>query len=157
MVNRTAEKVLSIISAVFTTIGIIMSFAIMAFYNFMKSDPTIREDFEAEMLSDPALNPQDLELFYSIFNFLGGLIWLIIIGLIISLILTIIGIMNIWKNKNPKLAGTMFIIAGLLAGFISLTSILLYIAGILCFTKKPPLTKEPQLVDDQSGGMMRPL
>ena len=52
MVNRTAEKVLSIISAVFTTIGIIMSFAIMAFYNFMKSDPTIREDFEAEMLSD---------------------------------------------------------------------------------------------------------
>ena len=66
MVNRTAEKVLSIISAVFTTIGIIMSFAIMAFYNFMKSDPTIREDFEAEMLSDPALNPQDLELFYSI-------------------------------------------------------------------------------------------
>ena len=74
--------------------------------------------------------------------------WLIIIGLIISLILTIIGIVNIWKNKNPKLAGTMFIIAGLSAGILSLTSILLYIAGILCFTKKPPLTNEPQFVDD---------
>ena len=30
--NRTAEKVLSIISAVFTTIGIIMSFAITGFF-----------------------------------------------------------------------------------------------------------------------------
>lgn len=157
MINRTAEKVLSIISAVFSVIGIIFSFVIMTFYNFLKSDPVIREDFEAEMLADPTINPEDIELFYGIFNFLGGLIWLIIISLIIGLILTIIGIVNIWKNKNPKLAGIMFIIAGLFAGIISLTSILLYIAGILCFTKKTPKTDETSYVDDGTGGTMRPL
>lgn len=157
MINRTAEKVLSIISAVFSTIGIIMSFVIMAFYNFLKSDPMIREEFEAEMLADPTINPADIELFYGVFNFLGGLIWLIIAGFIISLILTIIGIVNIWKNKNPKLAGIMFIIAGLFAGIISLTSILLYIAGILCFTKKPPLTNEPAFEENHYDGTMRPL
>ena len=83
--------------------------------------------------------------------------WLIIIGLIISLVLTIIGIVNIWNNKNPKLAGIMFIIAGVFGGILSLPSILLYIAGILCFTKKPPLTDEPQFMDDQYDGTMRPL
>ena len=157
MINRTAEKVLSIISAVFSVIGIIMSFVVMTFYNFMKSDPMIREEFEAEMAADPTLTPADLDLIYGVLDFLGGLIWLIIILGIISLILTIIGIVNIWKNKNPKLAGIMFIIAGLLAGILSLTSILLYIAGILCFTKKTPITNENSYVDDGNGGTMRPL
>jgi ABC-type phosphate transport system permease subunit len=157
MINRTAEKVLSIISAVFTVLGIISTVVMMVFYNFLKSDPMIQKEFEAEMLADPTINPEDLEWIYGMFNFLGGLIWLFVILLIISLILNIIGIVNIWKNKNPKLAGIMFIIAGVLAGIINLTSILLYIAGILCFTKKPPQTNEQMYVDDGNGGTMRPL
>ncbi len=156
--SRTAEKVLSIISVVLTTIGVFISFASLALFNYLKSDPLIQDEFEAEMLlMDPTLTPEHIEVMYGAFGVIGGFMWLIIISLIISLILTIIGIVNIWKNKNPKLAGTMFIIAGLTAGILSLTSILLYIVGILCFTKKPALTNESQFVDDKYDGTMRPL
>ena len=156
--KRTAEKVLSIISAVLTVIGVILSFAILAFLNYIKSDPAIQDDFRTEiLLFDPTLNNADIEIFFTVFNFLGSFMWLIIIGLIISLILIVIGLVNIWNNKNPKLAGILFIIAGLMGGILNLTSILLYIAGILCFTKKPPFTQEPQFVDDQYNGTMRPL
>ena len=81
-----------------------------------------------------------------------------IIVMIISVVLNIIGIVNIWNNKNAKLAGIMFIIAGVVGGLLSLSSILLYIAAILCFTKKPPLQDDPYVGDQSSGdGMMRPL
>lgn len=156
--SRTAEKVLSITSVVLTTIGVFISFALLALFNYLKSDPLIQDEFEAEMLlMDPTLTPENIEVMYGAFGIIGGFMWLIIISLIISLILTIIGIVNIWKNKNPKLAGTMFIIAGLTAGILSLTSILLYIVGILCITKKPALTDESQLVDNKYDGTMRPL
>ncbi|NYF25931.1 DUF4064 domain-containing protein [Sporosarcina sp. JAI121] len=155
--NRTAEKVLAIISAVLTVIGIILSFVSLAFFNYLKSDPMIRTEIEAELLMDATLTPADVDMFYSISNFIGGFIWLIIIGLLISLILIIIGLVNIWSNKNPKLAGTLFIIAGLTGGILNLTSILLYIAGILCITKKPPTPRETQFVDEQYDGTMRPL
>ncbi|AMQ04922.1 DUF4064 domain-containing protein [Sporosarcina psychrophila] len=156
--SRTAEKVLSILSVVLTAIGVFVSFAALALFNYLKSDTLIKEEFEAEiLLADPTLTPDQIEIIYGVFGIVGGFMWLIIISLIVSLILTVIGIVNIWNNKNPKLAGIMFIIAGLTAGIISLTSILLYIAGILCFTKKPPLTQESQVVDDKYDGTMRPL
>ena len=140
-VKRTVEKVLSIISAVLTVIGVILSFAILAFLNFIKSDPAFQDEFRTEIvLFNPTLNPTDIETFFTIFNFLGGFMWLIIIALIISLVLIVIGLVNIWNNNNPKLAGILFVIAGVLGGFLNITSILLYIAGILCFIKKPPLT-----------------
>lgn len=156
--KRTAEKVLAIISAVLTVIGVILSFATLAFLNFIKSDPAFQDDFRTEiLLFDPTLNPADIEIVFTVFNFMGSFMWLVIIGLIISLILIVIGLVNIWNNKNPKLAGILFIIAGLMGGILNLTSILLYIAGILCITKKPPFTQEPQFVDDQNKGAMRPL
>ncbi len=156
--KRTAEKSLSIIGAVLSLLGIIMGFMGMGLINYLKSEPMFREEFEAEMLvTNPTLSPEDLEIFNTLFDFFGGTMWFIIIGLIISLILTIIGIVNIWNDKNPKLAGTMFIIAGLLAGFISLPSILLYIAGILCFTRKPLFTDKTQFEDEKYDGTMRPL
>ena len=130
----------------------------MALVNLMKNDPTIKSDFERDMLTDPTMTQADLDAIYSIFTFMGGFIWLIIIGMIISVVLTIIGTVNIWNNKNAKLAGIMFIIAGVLGGLLSLSSILLYIAAILCFTKKPPLQDDSYVSDQSSGdGMMRPL
>jgi Protein of unknown function (DUF4064) len=155
--KRTAEKSLSIISAVLSTIGIITSVALMSLFKLVKSDPQFQIEFEQGILSDPTLGPEDLEVVKMLFDLFGGIMWFIIIGLIISLILTIIGIVNIWNNKNPKLAGIMFIVSGVLGGFISLPSILLYIAGILCFTRKPPLTDKTQFTDDQYDGTMRPL
>lgn len=156
--KRTAEKVLSIIAAVLTAIGVVFGFLFMALVNLMKNDPTFKQEFERDMLADPSLTSADIDAIYSIFNVMGGFIWLIIILMIISVVLTIVGIVNIWKNKNAKLAGIMFIIAGVVGGLLSLSSILLYIAGILCLTKKPPLQDDPYVSEQSSGdGMMRPL
>jgi len=156
--NRTAEKVLSIIAVVLSTIGVVFGFLFMALINLMKNDPTFKQEFEMEIMADPAMTPADLDAMYTVFNVMGGFIWLIIIGMIISVILAIVGIVNIWKNKNAKLAGIMFIIAGVLGGLISLPSILLYVAAILCFTKKPPLQDDLQFADQSyNGDGMRPL
>ena len=57
--KRTAEKVLSIISAVFTLLSIIGGVAFAAFMKAVLSDATIRSEMEAEFLSDPALGTED--------------------------------------------------------------------------------------------------
>jgi len=155
--NRTAEKVLSIIAVVLSTIGVVFGFLFMAVINLMKSDPTFKMEFENEIMSDPAMTPADLDAMYTIFNVMGGFIWLIIIGMLISVILAIVGIVNIWKDKNAKLAGIMFIIAGVIGGLISLPSILLYVAAVLCFTKKPPLQDNLYVDQQYDGDGMRPL
>lgn len=157
--KRTAEKTLSIISVILSTIGIIFNVIIAALVNAVWFDPILQMDIEQELLlADPVNGPANLELVNSFVSLFGGALWVIIVvSVIISLVLSIIGLVNIWNSKNPKLAGIMFIIAGVLAGFITLPSILLYIAGILCFTRKPPLTDKPHFTDDQYDGTMRPL
>ncbi|GKV54845.1 hypothetical protein NCCP2222_07920 [Sporosarcina sp. NCCP-2222] len=157
--NRTAEKVLSIIAVVLTAIGTVASFFGVGILKLITSDPTFRSEMRMELLSDPTFTEQDVEMFFNVFDILGGVIWLIIIALLISLVLNIIGIVNIWNNKNAKLAGIMFIIAGVLGGVVSLASILLYVAGILCFTKKPPLQDEPILDStyNENSDTMRPI
>ncbi len=150
--NRTAEKVLSIIAVIMTAIGIIFGFFGMAILYMAKNDPA----FVLE--TDPSLTQADIDMMIPVFDLLGGFMWFIIIAMIISVVLNIVGIVNIWKNKNAKLAGIMFIIAGVLGGILSLPSILLYVAAILCFTKKPPLQDDLQYADrsyDSDG--MRPL
>lgn len=156
--NRTAERVLSIIAVVLTGIGTILGFAGIAFFNLIKNDPTVRQEIEMEMMTDPTLSPSDMDAVFAAFDVFGGFLWVIIIFMILSVILNIIGIVNIWNNKNAKLAGIMFIIAGLMGGILTLPSILLYIAAILCFTKKPPLEDEVQFVDQPyNDDSMRPL
>ncbi len=155
--SRTAEKVLSIISAAFTAITIVMSFVGLAFWKNLTSDPAWRREVEMELLADPEFTPGDVEFIFSLLNFFEGFYWFIIIALIISFILTIVGIVNIWNNKKPKLAGIMFIVAGLFAGILTLTSILLYIAGVLCFTRKPPLSNDRAFTEENYDGTMRPL
>ncbi|QUW23748.1 DUF4064 domain-containing protein [Sporosarcina sp. Marseille-Q4063] len=155
--KRTAEKVLSIIGAVFTLLGIIGSFAFAAFMKVVLSDGTIRSEMEAEFLADPTLGAEDVDMVFGMIESFADFSWLFVIVLIISLIANIIGIIFIWNNKNPKLAGTMFILAGLFAFVLSPTSILLYIAGILCFTRKAPLTDEPTFVENQYDDTLRPL
>lgn len=156
--NRTAERVLSIIAVVMSAVGTIFAFIGMGFFNLMKNDPAIRQEMEMEFMADPTMTASDIEAIFTFFDVIGGVMWLIIIAMILSIILNIIGIVNIWNNKNAKLAGIMFIIAGVLAGILSLTSILLYIAAILCFTKKPPLQEDIQFADQpHDGDTMRPL
>ena len=155
--KRSAEKALSIIGAVFTVLSIVTGFVSLWVYRLAEADPAIRTEIEALLMGDETISSRDRDLILSLLDMFGAFILLITIGLIISLILTIVGIVSIWNDKNPKLAGVMFIIGGLLAGLLSLTSILLYIAGILCFTRKPPLIEDSRGLADDYDGSMRPL
>ncbi|WP_432361755.1 DUF4064 domain-containing protein [Sporosarcina sp. UB5] len=155
--NRTAEKVLSIIAVILTAIGVIFGFIGMAFINFVRNDPTAMQEIEMELMADPAMTEVEMDAMFAFFNLLGGFIWFIIFAMIIGVVLNIVGIVNIWKNKNAKLAGIMFIIAGVFSGILSLPSILLYIAAILCFTKKPPVEDNIQMDSSYAGDGMRPL
>ncbi len=158
--NRTAEKVLGIIGLVFTALGVIASIFGAVLFNMFSSNPDFRTEMEMEFYSDPTMTPADIDMIFNMFDAIGGFIWLGVVFLVISLVLTIIGLVNIWKNKNPKLAGIMFILGGLTGGILSLTSILLYIAGILCLTKKQAnVYQDDQIITDtppEDGGM-RPL
>ncbi|REB07786.1 DUF4064 domain-containing protein [Sporosarcina sp. BI001-red] len=158
--NRTAEKVLGVISLVFTALGVIASIFGAVFYNMISSNADFRTEMEMEFYSDPSMTPADIDMIFKIIDGFGGFLWLGIVFLVISLVLTIIGLVNIWKNKNPKLAGIMFILGGLTGGILSLTSILLYIAGILSLTKKPKtMYPDDQIITDTppDDGGMRPL
>lgn len=157
MMKRTAEKVLSIISLVFTVLGIIGSFFMVGFMKLVTGG-ALGEELEMELFNDPNLTPEDIEATLWAFDFLEGFSWFFVVVLIISLIATIVGIVFMWKEKNAKLAGIMFIVAGLFAFIISPTSIMLYIAAILCFTRKPPLDGGNQsFVEENYDDSMRPL
>lgn len=157
--SRTAEKVLSIIAVVLTGIGTIFGFLGIAFFNLIKNDPSVRQEIEMDLMTDPSFSPSDVEAVFQVFDVFGGFLWVIIIFMIISIVLNIVGIVNIWNNKNAKLAGIMFIIAGVLGGIVSLPSILLYVAAVLCFTKKPPLQEDDLQFAEQpyNDDGMRPL
>lgn len=154
--NRTAERVLSIIALVFTALALIPSFLLILFGK-MLSDENIQNEVTMDLKSDPQFTSEDVDIVLSLLDGVGTMSWLgwgLVFTLIISIVMTIIGMVAIWNNKNPKLAGIMFIVAGLFAFVLSLGSILLYIAAILCFTKKAPT---PPMVEEVYDGDMRPL
>ena len=146
--SRTGELALGIVSAVFTFLGIIATVIFLISGSSVFTDEAFLYEIEQEMYNDPALSELEAQqaadfvsVFFEMFTVLG---WLAVATLVISLVLNIIGVVSVSKNKKPKLAGTMFIIAGVFAGIISLTSILLYIAAIMCFVRKPPVSPEEE-------------
>lgn len=158
--NRTAERILSVISAIFTLISIILGFISLSLVKMMIADDSFRAEFEAELFTNPNLTSEEAELMLTFIDFFEGFIWLLIAILIISFIATVIGIIFIWNNKKPKLAGVFFIFGGLFAFILTPTSIMLYIAAILCFIKKPPRLKEEEITPfygNRSEDGMRPL
>lgn len=155
--KRTPEKVLSIISLVFTVLSIVGWGLFVAFSRAFSGAGEFAKEFQMELYADPSMTDEDVELTMLGLEFLEGFSWFIVAVLIVSLIVTIVGMVFMWKDKNPKLAGVMFIIAGLFALIITPTSIMLYIAGILCFTRKPPLTDDQSFVGESHDDSMRPL
>ncbi|QFG00533.1 DUF4064 domain-containing protein [Psychrobacillus glaciei] len=141
--KRTGEIVLGVISAIFSLISIILISLLVIGASTTLKDEGFNAAFESQILTNPAIEPQDIEYFTQnpdvVLNMLNTIGWVLVTAIIISLVLNIIGIVSIAKNKKPRLAGIMFILAGVLAGVISLTSILLYVAAILCFVRKPPV------------------
>ncbi|ARK24551.1 hypothetical protein SporoP37_07675 [Sporosarcina sp. P37] len=139
MIKRTAERVLAIIAMIFIAISLAGTAVIGFFWNMASTDPAFMEEFRAAMVDEGVLNMDEVDMFMSFMDSFSIVFWLAVIALFIGLVLSIIGLVKIWNNANPKAAGILFIIAGLFGGILSLPSILLYIAGILCFTRKPPM------------------
>lgn len=156
--KRTAEKVLGIISAVFTVLGIIVSFAFSAIMKLVINDDQALGEFEAELYADPEITPEDVEIILSIVNTMEKFGTVSGVLFIVSLVLTIIALVAVWNNKNVTLAGVMFIVAGLFAFVLSPMSIMLYIAGILCFARKaPPASTDDDLDSTSDYEPMRPI
>lgn len=153
--KRTGERVLGIIGLVFNILGVIMTLVVNSLMKSLTNDPQFQQEFEAEIWNDPTLTESDaqaiVDMMYIGMDWMVSFGWFFIAALVISSILIVIALINL--NKNSKLSGILFIVAGVLAGIISLTSILLYIAGIMCFVRKPPVEEESVYGNDT----MRPL
>ncbi|WP_342599269.1 DUF4064 domain-containing protein [Psychrobacillus sp. FSL H8-0483] len=145
--SRTGEIVLGVISAIFSVISIISLSLLVIGGSATFQEAEFSNILEQEILNDPTLaeDPeviaQGVDTFINLFTVLG---WGFVTLIVISLVLNIVGIVFISKNKKAKLAGIMFILAGVFAGILSPTSILLYIAAILCFVRKPPVQLEEE-------------
>lgn len=156
MINRTAERVLGIIAMILLALSVAGTALIAFFWNMASEDPAFMEDFRIEIVNEGVLNASEVDMLMSFMDSFAVFIWVVAAVVFVALILNIIGLVKIWNNASPKAAGTLFIIAGLLGGILSLPSILLYIAGILCFTKKAPMAPGPprdEYVSSQSEWM----
>lgn len=154
--SRTGEIVLGVISAIMTLLSIILVTILVVSGSSVLKDEQFNSDFQDIIADDPTMTEADKQVLgnidaNTIADALSIFGWVFIIILIISLILNIIGIISISKNKNPKLAGIMFIISGLFAGILSPTSILLYIAAIMCFVRKPPVQFQEEFYSEEKS------
>lgn len=86
--NRTAERVLGIISLVFTVIGVAATIFGAVLFNLMSSSPDLRSEIEMDLYSDPSITQADMDMIFSFFDAIGGFMWLGVVFLVISLILT---------------------------------------------------------------------
>ncbi|MBC2107389.1 DUF4064 domain-containing protein [Listeria innocua] len=148
MIKRTGEIVLAIIGLIFSVlmqaaiavIGLLLvngskgKEGLTTYYNNYYQTVT-----EWEIPKDEIPDPD------RIFDFVHTLSWTALSGGIITLIVGAAGIYYIMKNKNPLLAGFLFLAAGIvsllstaLIGFIP--ALLFVIAAMLCFIRKPKST-----------------
>lgn len=141
--SRTGEMALGIIGTILNVILlIIVTLTVMSASAVNTAD--MKQMVEDEIvLADPSITPEDMALmndtidvFVDVFGVLG---WVLVGTLIISIILSILGVVKVSKNKSPKAAGILFIFAGLLSGILLLAPILFYIAAIMCFVRKTPV------------------
>ena len=149
-VNRAGEKVLGIIGIVFNILAIALIGFGMASYSSVQGTPEFQQYIEDEIMADPAFsNPEEaqmvIDMMSSSFNIVG---WVLIALLALSTIFAIVALINLRKRGKASMAGVFFILAGLFAGLLSLTSILFYIAAIMCFVRKPRASNNQNLRDD---------
>lgn len=148
MIKRTGEIVLAIIGLIFSVltqaaiaiIGLLMTSGskgkegLATFYNNYYQTMTEREIPKSE-IPDPD----------RVLNFVQTLSWTTLTGGLITLALGGFGIYYIMKNRKPVFAGYLFLAAGIVsllstALITFIPAILLIIAAILCFVRKPKST-----------------
>lgn len=153
-IKRTGEKVLGIVGTVFNILGIILSIImITSLAGFENSD--MHRQMEQDLRNDPMMtSPEEAQMAVEAFNaFVQGFDvvgWVLIILLAISTVFAILAMTKLKSIGSANTAGIFFIIAGIFAGILSLTSILFYIAAIMCFVRKPPM-REDELMGPSTG------
>lgn len=149
VIKRTAEKVLSIISVVLNLLSVGLIVLMIFGSKMIITDPIFESEIEQSMYgsgySDAEIQ-QGVDFTQNFISIISNLGWVFVVFGVISIVLAIIGAVKV--NGNPKLAGTLFIIAAFTSGLISLAGILLIIAGILCFARKPKLDAPIQETDE---------
>lgn len=163
--SRAGEVALGIIGTILNVL--LLVFVTLAVVGASNADTAELKQFVEEemMMTDPAMTPDDIVMFNEAFDVgldvFGVVGWVIVVTLLISVILSIIGVIKVSKNKSPKAAGVLFIFAGLLSGILLIAPILFYIAAIMCFVRKTPVQHEqdPYYNDDvnQTDQTFRPL
>ncbi|MCD2224278.1 DUF4064 domain-containing protein [Listeria cossartiae] len=148
MIKRTGEIVLAIIGLIFSVltqasiaiIGLLMTSGskgkegLTTFYNNYYQTMT-EWDITKSEIPDPD----------RVLNFVQILSWTTLTGGLITLALGGFGIYYIMKNKKPVFAGYLFLAAGIVsllstALITFIPAILLIVAAILCFVRKPKST-----------------
>lgn len=139
VVNRAGEKVLGVIGLVFNILAIILFVYLITSFSNEQNKAEFERYMEEEVANDPTLAELgDTQMIVDTFMTSFAVISWVIVGLlVISSIFAILALVNLGKNRSAKLAGAFFIIAGLFAFVLSPTSILFYIAAIMCFVRRP--------------------
>lgn len=143
-ISRTGERVLGIIGIVFNVLTIVLLAWLITSVSSLEGTAEF-EQFQQEILNDPAFegNPEEAQM---VVDFITGSLsvfgWVLVAMLALSTIFAIVAILNLKKTHSANLAGVFFILAGLLAFVLSPTSILFYVAAIMCFVRKPPLRED---------------
>ncbi|WP_203334180.1 DUF4064 domain-containing protein [Planococcus beigongshangi] len=144
MISRTGERVLGIIGIVFNVLSIILLAWLITSISSLEGTAEF-EQFQQEIMNDPAFegNPEEAQM---VVDFITGSVsvfgWILVAMLVLSTIFAIVAILNLKKTRSANLAGVFFILAGLLAFVLSPTSILFYVAAIMCFVRKPQLRED---------------
>lgn len=153
-ISRTGERVLGIIGIVFNVVGIILLAWLITSISSLEGTPEF-EEFQQEFMNDPAFqgNPEEAQMVLDLMVGGAGVIgWIIVAMLVLSTIFAIVAVINLKNEHNAKIAGIFFILAGLLAGVLSLTSILFYVAAIMCFVRKPPMREDELYTNNNDPG-----
>ncbi|HSJ38944.1 MAG TPA: DUF4064 domain-containing protein [Planococcus sp. (in: firmicutes)] len=154
-ISRTGERVLGIIGIVFNVIGIILLAWLITSLSSLEGTPEF-EQFQEDFMNDPAFegNPEEARMVMEFVMDSAGIFgWVVVVILVLSTIFAIVALINLKNTRSTQLAGIFFILAGLLAGVLSLTSILFYVAAIMCFVRKPPMREDELYRKD--GGVYR--
>jgi hypothetical protein len=146
VLSRVGEVALGIIGTILNVILLVV--VTLAVVGVSNADTVeLKQMLEEEIvLADPTMTQEDVAVFNDAFDvgidIFGVVGWVLVATLLISVILSIIAVVKVSKNKSPKAAGILFIFAGLLSGILLLAPILFYIAAIMCFVRKTPVHHE---------------
>lgn len=140
--SRAGEVAIGIIGTILNVIFLIIVTLSVVGASTMNTEE-LEQVVEEQMMMDPTITQQDLMYMNDFMDVVVGLVgvvgWVFVGALVISVILSIIAVVKVSKNKSAKTAGVLFIFAGLLSGILLLAPILFYIAAIMCFVRKTPV------------------